>query len=81
MKSIFGYGSLLSRASREKTTRGSCSWCPARVHGFQRGWNRHWVNDRLYSRRPFSENPLVKIIDPLIRRHFPDLVPHIRKSN
>jgi hypothetical protein len=35
---VFGYGSLLERASRTRTNPDAIGAWPARVHGFERGW-------------------------------------------
>ncbi len=36
------------------------------------GWNRHWVNDRIYPRRPFIHCPNAYRIDRLLIDHLPD---------
>jgi len=35
------------------------------------GWSRHWVNDRIYPRRPFIHQPNAGRIDRLLRRLVP----------
>ena len=36
---VFGYGSLLERASRTRTNPDAVGAWPARVTGYQRGWS------------------------------------------
>ena len=42
------------------------------------GWSEHWVNDRLYPRRPFIHQPNASKIDALLDRMLPDLFKQIR---
>jgi hypothetical protein len=37
------------------------------------GWSEHWVNDRIYPRRPFIYQRNAALIDPLISKELPDL--------
>ena len=37
-----------------------------------RGWSAHWVNDRLYPRRPFIYQPNAGFIDRLLSKHVPE---------
>lgn len=41
-------------------------------------WSRHWVNDRLYPRRPFIYQPNASRIDELLKRKLPELFDQIR---
>lgn len=41
-------------------------------------WSPHWVNDRLYPRRPFIYQPYASKIDELIERKLPELFDQIR---
>jgi hypothetical protein len=41
-------------------------------------WSAHWVNDRLYPRRPFIYQPQAQAIDQLLKRELPDLFDRIR---
>jgi hypothetical protein len=41
---VFGYGSLLERASRTRTNPDAVGAWPARVTGFQRGWFHQFAN-------------------------------------
>lgn len=42
------------------------------------GWSEHWVNDRLYPRRPFIYQPNASKIDQLLQEKLPDLFARIR---
>jgi gamma-glutamylcyclotransferase (GGCT)/AIG2-like uncharacterized protein YtfP len=42
------------------------------------GWSAHWVNDRLYPRRPFLFQPRSRQIDALLSRELPAYFPQIR---
>lgn len=35
------------------------------------GWSKHWVNDRIYPRRPFIHQPDAAAIDALLQREMP----------
>lgn len=35
------------------------------------GWSKHWVNDRIYPRRPLAEQPNAKAIDTLLDTELP----------
>lgn len=37
-----------------------------------KGWSKHWVNDRLYPRRPFIYQPNAGSIDRLLDQHIPE---------
>lgn len=41
-------------------------------------WSRHWVNDRIYPRRPFIYQPKARQIDALLAEHLPEYFAHIR---
>ena len=41
-------------------------------------WSQHWVNDRLYPRRPFIYQPRSRQIDTLLARELPALFSRIR---
>lgn len=51
---------------------------PARCVTSTQGWSRHWVNDRIFPRRPFIHEPRAGQIDALIMRALPDLFPYRR---
>lgn len=38
-----------------------------------KGWSPHWVNDRIYPRRPFIHEPQASAIDELLKEELPDL--------
>ena len=40
---VFGYGSLIERASRTRTNPDAIGAWPARVTGYQRGWFHHFI--------------------------------------
>ncbi|MBI5938001.1 MAG: gamma-glutamylcyclotransferase [Betaproteobacteria bacterium] len=42
------------------------------------GWSRHWVNDRIYPRRPFIHQPNAGAIDALLLRKLPEQFKAIR---
>lgn len=42
------------------------------------GWSRHWVNDRIYPRRPFIYQPKAGQIDKLLASQLPDYFSRIR---
>lgn len=55
------------------------------VEGFARqclattgDWSEHWVNDRLYPRRPFIHQPRARQIDALLAGQLPQYFAHIR---
>lgn len=41
-------------------------------------WSRHWVNDRIYPRRPFIHQPKAGQIDKLLSEHLPQYFSSIR---
>jgi len=41
-------------------------------------WSEHWVNDRLYPRRPFIYQPRSRQIDALLSQNLPEYFPKIR---
>jgi hypothetical protein len=41
-------------------------------------WSEHWVNDRLYPRRPFIYQPRSRQIDTLLSQNLPEYFPRIR---
>ncbi|HUL68412.1 MAG TPA: gamma-glutamylcyclotransferase family protein [Burkholderiaceae bacterium] len=41
-------------------------------------WSEHWVNDRLYPRRPFIYQPRSRQIDALLARNLPEYFARIR---
>ena len=43
-----------------------------------RGWSKHWVNDRLYPRRPLAHEPMAWQIDQYLKRLLPELFDGIR---
>ena len=43
-----------------------------------RYWSDHWVNDRLYPRRPFIHQPKARQIDALLNKYLPDYFSRIR---
>lgn len=42
------------------------------------GWSQHWVNDRLYPRRPYAEQPKAFEIDKHLQNLLPELVKAVR---
>jgi gamma-glutamyl AIG2-like cyclotransferase len=42
------------------------------------GWSEHWVNDRIYPRRPFAYQPRAREIDTLLSNELPRYFSHIR---
>jgi hypothetical protein len=42
------------------------------------GWSEHWVNDRIYPRRPFLHQPRAREIDSLLAKELPRLFSRIR---
>jgi len=42
------------------------------------GWSEHWVNDRIYPRRPFRNQPRAFEIDNALRQLLPNLYPKVR---
>lgn len=42
------------------------------------GWSEHWVNDRLYPRRPFIHQPRAHQIDTLLSQQLPDYFARMR---
>jgi hypothetical protein len=42
------------------------------------GWSEHWVNDRIYPRRPFVYQPRARDIDALLSTQLPDYFNRIR---
>lgn len=43
-----------------------------------KGWSKHWVNDRLYPRRPYIHQPKAWEIDSALKKHLPELYQNIR---
>jgi hypothetical protein len=41
-------------------------------------WSRHWVNDRIFPRRPFAYQPKAGEIDRLLAEHLPEYFSQIR---
>ncbi len=42
------------------------------------GWSRHWVNDRLYPRRPLANNPMAGQIDQYLKKLLPEFADDIK---
>lgn len=42
------------------------------------GWSKHWVNDRIYPRRPFHYQPNAFKIDGYLNRLLPEFVQEMR---
>lgn len=59
---------------REHQLRGFAAECIGSTHG----WSRHWVNDRVYPRRPFVQQPDAAAIDRLLQRKLPNQFKAIR---
>lgn len=59
---------------RKYQLEGFAEECIASTHG----WSRHWVNDRIYPRRPFIHQPNASIIDALLQRKLPEQFKAIR---
>jgi len=43
-----------------------------------RDWSEHWVNDRIYPRRPFIYQPRSRQIDSLLAQQLPQYFSRIR---
>jgi hypothetical protein len=69
---IFVSGCLEQEQRFELT--GFAQQCLATTHD----WSAHWVNDRLYPRRPFIFQPRARQIDALLSRHLPEFFSRIR---
>jgi len=41
-------------------------------------WSKHWVNDRIYPRRPFIHQPMAGKIDQLLKQSLPEYFNNIR---
>lgn len=41
-------------------------------------WSSHWVNDRIYPRRPFIYQPNAAVIDSLLAQELPNYFEHIK---
>jgi hypothetical protein len=41
-------------------------------------WSEHWVNDRIYPRRPFAFQPKARQIDSLLSKQLPQYFSRIR---
>lgn len=52
---------------RQYQLQGFAEECIGSTHG----WSKHWVNDRLYPRRPFIHQPNAMAIDKLLQRKLP----------
>ena len=48
------------------------------MRSFTTGWSEHWVNDRIYPRRPFVHQPRAGEIDRLLSASLPELFGRIR---
>lgn len=59
---------------REHELQGFAAECIGSTHG----WSRHWVNDRIYPRRPFIHQPDAMAIDKLLQRKLPSQFKSIR---
>jgi len=44
-------------------------------------WSGHWVNDRIYPRRPFLYQPRARQIDNLLSKQLPQYISHIRMES
>lgn len=53
---------------------GFAQQCLATTHD----WSQHWVNDRLYPRRPFIHQPKSRAIDLLLSQQLPAFFSHIK---
>jgi hypothetical protein len=42
------------------------------------GWSEHWVNDRIFPRRPFVHEPRARMIDELLAARLGDLFSRVR---
>ncbi len=59
---------------RQYQLAGFAEECISSTHG----WSKHWVNDRIYPRRPFIYQPDATAIDTLLQRRLPALFKAIR---
>jgi len=55
-------------------TEGFARECVRTTHG----WSKHWVNDRIYPRRPFIYSPRAFAIDRLLKEEIPEYFDAIR---
>lgn len=62
---IFVSGCL--ELERQYQLQGFAEECIGSTHG----WSRHWLNDRIYPRRPFIYQPDAMAIDKLLQRKLP----------
>jgi len=44
------------------------------------GWSSHWINDRIYPRRPFDTFPSARKVDNFLAQYFPDYLQHTLHS-
>jgi hypothetical protein len=54
--------------------KGFAQQCLTTTHD----WSEHWVNDRLYPRRPFIHQPKARAIDLLLFQQLPEFFSHIK---
>ena len=59
---------------RQYQLAGFAEECISSTHG----WSKHWVNDRIYPRRPFIYQPDAAAIDTLLQHRLPALFKAIR---
>ncbi len=52
---------------RNHSIDGFARECVRSTHG----WSKHWVNDRIYPRRPMAQQPNAKVIDKLLDTELP----------
>ena len=53
---------------RDHSIDGFARECVRSTHG----WSKHWVNDRIYPRRPMAQQPNAKVIDKLLDTELPE---------
>lgn len=71
---IFITGCIQLQARVPKPDLDFVEQCVLTTHG----WSRHWVNDRIYPRRPFHYQPNAFKIDKYLNKLLPEFVEAIR---
>lgn len=75
---VQSYVDLFVSGCLEQEERFSLAGFAAHCLATTSGWSRHWVNDRVYPRRPFVFQPRARQIDELLERELPRYFRQIR---
>jgi hypothetical protein len=75
---VQSYVDLFVSGCLEQEERFSLAGFAARCLATTSGWSGHWVNDRIYPRRPFVFQPRARQIDELLARELPRYFARIR---